>query len=102
MVNINPKTLLDELGLPVAYFAFDGETAPPFIVFYSGGTQNFAADNKVNTKIENRNIELYTKINDRELQEKLEKIFDDNELVWEKGSEIYIEDEKIFLIPYFL
>ena len=102
MDKINPVKLLEPLGKPVGYFVNPKPGEVPFIVYYGAGYNNFKADNIVYSKEAHWNIELYVDKKDVALEERLEKLLDDAEIVWEKGSDIYIDTEKVFMIPYYI
>lgn len=102
MDKINPVKLLEPLGKPVGYFVNPKPGEVPFIVYYGAGSNNFKADNVVYDKGVHWNIELYVDKKDVALEERLEKLLDDAGIVWEKGSDVYIDTEKVFLIPYYI
>lgn len=102
MDKINPYKMLKPLNIPVGYFVNPSPGTVPFLVYYGAGSNNFGADDRVYTKDENWNIELYVTKKDVALEEQIEKILDDAELVWEKGQDVYVNDEKVFLIPYYI
>lgn len=93
--------MLGGLGIPLAYHHFaEGESPePPFLVYLSPGSNNFAADGKVYFKVKELDVELYTDKKSPELEEKLETLFDDRFLFYEK-SETYIESEKMYEVLY--
>lgn len=96
----NFKTLLDTLNVPVAYHHFNEKTSLPYIVFYENGSDNFFADNKVYQKCMSIDVELYTNIKDTTLESRLETLLDNNEIPYEKITETYINDEKMYEIVY--
>lgn len=102
MDKINPVKLLKPLGKPVGYFVNPEPGIVPFIVYYGAGSRNFKADNKVYDKEAHWNIELYVRNKDVALEERLEELLDDAEIVWEKGQDVYIDGERVFLIPYYI
>lgn len=102
MDKINPYQLLKPLGIPVGYFVNSSPGTVPFLVYYGAGSANFKADDVVFAKNANWNIELYVTKKDVALEEQLEKILDNAEIVWEKGQDVYVDTEKVFLIPYYI
>ena len=94
------KILLDILNIPNAYSHFKRKVAPPFITYRVDHTENFFAGNKTYKKIPILYVELYTQTKDVELETKLEKLFDNNEIAWEIESENYIDDEEVYQIIY--
>lgn len=88
-------TLLKKTKYPVAYRVFKTEQNPPFIVFYTDGSENEFADNVVYKKKLDWSIDLVTDIKDPAAEAKVESYLTH----WEK-SEVYDSDEKIFIITY--
>lgn len=91
--------ILSETGLPVARNAFLKSQAPPYIVYVFSHSDNFSADSKVFLKRDNYQIELYTEKKDIALEERLEGIFDEHGLVYDK-TETYLESEKLIEVLY--
>ena len=85
----------------VAYRQFEEDAAPalPFIVYYEDSTDNFKADNKVYQKRRNIVVELYSQEKDVASEELIEKLFDDNEIPWDKIEE-YIDSEHMYMVSY--
>ena len=102
MDKINPVELLKPLGKPVGYFVNPEPGIVPFIVYYGTGSRNFKADDVVYDKEAHWNIELYVRKKDVALEERLENLLDAAEIVWEKGYDVYIDTEKVFMIPYYI
>lgn len=94
------KTILDELGVPVAYSHFNTATTPPVVTYRRDSTNNFGADGKVYKKINNYYVELYTSKKDPELEQRLEDIFDNYEIFYNVESEDYIDSEQMYEIIY--
>jgi len=97
-------TLLESTGLPVEYLKFENEPQspapiPPFIVYYFENSENFGADNRVYEKINNYAIELYSDKKDIANESLIEKLFDDNDIFWDK-TETYIDSEKMYEVRY--
>lgn len=92
-------TILTGTELPVAYNAFPEETAPalPFICYRVVGSNNFFADGSTYEKINDIDVELYTKTKDQATEALLEQAL--GELCWNK-EENYLADEKCFEIIY--
>ena len=93
--------LLKSLNIPFAYdhFAEGEEVAPPFIVYLTPASDNFAADGKAYYKINQFNIELYTDYKDLAVERTLEEALDDASIFYAK-SETWIEDEKLYEVLY--
>jgi hypothetical protein len=95
------KSMLEEIGVPVAYDHFaEGESPdPPFICFLFPGSDNLFADDVVFQKIDELNIELYTNAKDPDMETRIEGILTAHELPFEK-SEVWIEEEKMYEVLY--
>ena len=89
------KKLLDATGYPVAYSHFEKETTLPFITYLTPSTSNLIADNRVYQKINNVDVELYTKQKDLAAEQKLESVLDQAEIPYDV-TEIFIEDQKVY------
>ena len=94
------KTLLDQLGIPVAYSHFNKATNPPFVAYRRYSQSNFGADNKVYEKVDNYYIELYTEFKDVELEERLEDLLTQADIFFNVESEDYIDTEKMYQVVY--
>ena len=70
----------------VAYRAFPVGKAPklPFICYLCTNTNNFDADNYVYQVIQEVDVELYTAKKDEISESKIEKVLNENGLVWNK------------------
>lgn len=102
MRRINPVELFSSIGIPIGYMVNPRPGRVPFMVYYGNGSDNLNADNRVYDSRQNWILELYTRKKDIDIEDRIEKIMNDNEIIWEKGTETYINDDKVFLIPYYL
>ena len=95
-------TMLTETGLPFAYDHFaEGESpAPPFVVFTIPASQHIAADGGVYVKIETVHIELYTEEKNPEIEARIETMFEDHGIYYEKEAEVWIESERLYEVLY--
>ena len=93
--------MIEEIGLPYAYYSFEEDTAQPtpFIVFFYGNNDGFFADNSNYADVEVLNVELYTETRDFELEEKVEEILDEYGFSYSKEP-AYIGDERMWQIAY--
>lgn len=99
LVEINE--LLLTVGYPVAYLAFPESAAPvlPYICWYVTGSNNFAADGVVYMGINTIVVELYTEKKDTQAEGKIESVFYNNGIFWEK-TENYLDSENCYQIIY--
>lgn len=95
------EEMLAETGIPFAYHHFTEESAvdPPFIVYLNDESSNFYADGIVYAVIDVVNIELYTDEKDHDLEKRIENIFANYNVAWEK-EEVYIETEQMYEVLY--
>lgn len=95
------KTMMDEIGLPNAYYQFEdgSDVNPPFICFYYPNSDNFAADNRVYARIDALTIELYTDNKDFDLEKQVEDVLDAHEIYYDK-DETFIESEAMHVVIY--
>lgn len=91
--------LLKTTDLQVAYDHFDYKIEPPFIIYKDDDPDTFKADDKVYKKLNNFIVFLVTNKKDVSIEEKIEEIFDDNFIPYEKTTD-YIEGERIYQIEY--
>lgn len=92
-------TMINSIGLPFAYRAFDSPQAPPFICYLYTGNTPEPADNKNYVKIETLVIELYTDNKDFSLESQIEAVLDANEMIYERDEE-WLSDERMQLTTY--
>lgn len=93
--------ILKLLNIPFAYDHFaEGESPiPPFICYLLPSSNNFAADGVVYHKINEVHVELYTDLKDISVEEKLEAVFNEYGIFYNK-SETWIESEKLYEVLY--
>jgi len=92
--------MLEGAGLPVTYYEFKDNVPPlPFIVYLETNTNNFASDGIVYAEIKRMAVELYCSVRDLTLEQKIENIFTENRIFWQKEF-TYLEDEKCYEVIY--
>ena len=94
-------SMLGETGLPFAYHHFaEGESPdPPFLVYLTPSSDNFAADGIVYSKFQELILELYTDIKQPETEKAVEDILDVHGLFYNK-TEVWIESERLYEVRY--
>lgn len=98
----NPYKLLKETGLPVSYMRNQKEIELPYLIYLGSGSINLKADNKVYNTDNSYVVEYYFKSKNEHMERKIESLFNDNEVVWEKTEDIFIPDENMIFIRYFI
>ena len=94
-------SLLNEIGIPFAYSHFaEGESPePPFVCYLLPRSNNFSADGCVYHKLNVVYFEVYTDKKDRTLENRVEDVFDKNNIFYNK-SEVWINSEKLYEVIY--
>lgn len=97
------NNLLQTVEIPVVYHSFQASgmevKQPPYICWYVKESDNVPGDDKVVSKFNRINIELYTDYKNPELEQKLEDALDGASIFYDK-NELYIQAEKMFEILY--
>lgn len=93
--------MVDEIGVPSAYYQFkeNTEQATPFVCFFFPNNNDFLADNKSYQRIEHLVIELYTDNKDFEMEANVETVLANHEMVWTRGEE-WIDSERMHEVVY--
>lgn len=93
--------MIAETGLPTAYYQYPIKAVPPlpYTVYYFPNTDNFGADDKVYTKVNALNIELYTAVKSPAVEAQLEDVLESHNLFWNK-TEAYLDSEKMYEVLY--
>ena len=101
MTHKEVNLMVKSMGLPYAYYQFPENTAqaPPFICFFYSGTNDFYADQTNYQRIEQLNIELYTKKKDFALEESIEEILKAHGFTYSR-QDSYIDGQKMWQMAY--
>lgn len=99
---IKIEELLKKIDIPASYMKFREKTNPPFIIYFSSGSENFIADDKVFYNEYSYVIEYYFIKKSREKEKIIEQFFNDEDVTWEKSEDIYIQSEELYLIKYYI
>lgn len=92
--------ILSNTKIPCAYMVHTEKVSPPFLIYRGSGANNFKSDDEVYYTDYGYTIEYYFKEKDEEKEEAIEKVLNQNKIIWEKSEDIYIDSEKLFLIYY--
>lgn len=93
------EQLLAPLGIPFRFHHWEKPPEMPYGVYFDDHTDNFEADNIAYVVIRSFNIELYVRQRDPELESRLEDIFTEKDLYWDKDA-AYIDSERFYQISY--
>lgn len=97
----NLLNIMREIGFPFAYHHFaEGESPnPPFLLFLTPASSNFAADGKTYFKANEVHIELYADYKNPMLEEQVEAVLDRRGIFYNK-TEAFIESEQLYETLY--
>ena len=94
--------VLQSTGLPCAYSHFKKKQSPPYIVYIGNGQDTFQADNTHYYKQNSYQVEYYFTTKNERNEEAIETALLDNGFLYEKSEDIYIEEEEVFVIYYYI
>lgn len=91
-----------ENGIAVAFSHFTEAVTPPYMVYLVPATDNFNADNIVYQGIHELEVELYTRENTPQTEALLESLMTSSGFAWDKTSQTWIDEDKVFMSIYTL
>ena len=94
--------VLQSTGLPCAYSHFKTGQTPPYIVYIGNGQEIFEADNTHYWKQNSYQVEYYFTTKNESNEEAIETALLDNGFLYDKSEDVYIEDEGVFVIYYYI
>ena len=93
---------LQSTGLPCAYSHFKTGQTPPYIVYIGNGQNVMEADNTHYWRRNTYQVEYYFTTKNEQNEEAIETALLDNGFLYEKSEDIYIEEEEVFVIYYYI
>ena len=93
---------LQGTGLPCAYSHFKNAKQPPYIVYIGNGQDVMDADNTHYWKQNSYQIEYYFTTKDETNEAAIEEALLDSGFIYEKSEDVYIEDQGVFVIYYYV
>lgn len=86
------------------YSHFNNAVKPPFITYIIRESNNLNADNKVyfSNGLDSIQLELYSRVSVIEEEKKLETYLTENNIIWEKISQTWIDEDKLYMSIYML
>lgn len=93
---------LQSTGLPCAYSHFKTNQAPPYIVYIGNGQDVFEADNTHYWKQNTYQVEYYFTTKNESNEAAIEDALLSNGYLYDKSEDVYIEDEGVFVIYYYI
>ena len=90
--------ILKTMNIPVAYdhFSSDENVKPPFMAYREQKPDTFKADGLTYYRPYNYEIELVTIKKEPAIEEQLEDLLTENNIPYDKGDEVWDEEEKIY------
>lgn len=97
------KDTLQRTGLPCVYGYSKKKISSRYYLAYLGSGQNqFIADNRRYSFTPTYQVEYYFEKKNEELEETIEEIFSNDGFFFDKSEDIYLDDEDIFMLYYYL
>ena len=93
---------LQSTGLPCAYSHFKKKQSPPYIVYIGNGQDVFEADNTHYWKQNTYQVEYYFTTKNEQNEASIETALLEAGYLYEKSEDIYIEEEEVFVIYYYI
>lgn len=94
--------ILQDTGLPCAYSHFTEPQDLPYIVYIGSGQETFQADNTHYYRQNTYQIEYYFISKNEDNEASIENALLGAGYLYDKSEDIYIEDENVFVIYYYI
>ena len=93
---------LQSTGLPCAYSHFKTDQAPPYIVYIGNGQDVMEADNTHYWRNNRYQVEYYFTTKNEQNEASIEDALLAAGYLYEKSEDVYIEDQGVFVIYYYV
>ena len=93
---------LQGTGLPCAYSYFRTPQEPPYIVYIGNGQDVFEADNTHYWRRNTYQVEYYFTTKNEQNEASIEDALLEAGYLYEKSEDVYIEDQNVFVIYYYI
>ena len=93
---------LQGTGLPCAYSHFKTDQTPPYIVYIGNGQDVFEADNTHYWRQNTYQVEYYFTTKNESNEASIENALLTAGYLYDKSEDIYIEDQNVFVIYYYI
>lgn len=93
---------LSATGLPCAYSHFKTPQTPPYLVYIGNGQNVMDADNTHYWRENQYQIEYYFTAKDESKEDAIETALLLAGYLYEKSEDIYLEDENMFAVYYYV
>lgn len=94
--------VLQSTGLPCSYSHFQKKIDPPYLVYLGSGQDTFGADNTWYHRENTYRVEYYFATKNEANETAIENALLENGYNYEKSEDIFLEDEGLFLIYYYI
>lgn len=94
--------VLISTGLPCSYSHFQKKIEPPYLVYIGSGQNTFGADNTWYHRENTYQVEYYFTTKNEANETAIENALLSNGYNYEKSEDIFLEDEGLFLIYYYI
>lgn len=91
---------LQTLGLPIVYGAHTEKIQTPYLLITGDGQQQAVADDTYFWTEELFSLEYYFTDKDPETEARIEAMLLDMGRLYEKSEDLYLDDQKVFMIYY--
>ena len=93
---------LQGTGLPCAYSHFKTNQTPPYIVYIGNGQDNLDADNTHYWRNNRYQVEYYFTAKNESNEASIENALLTAGYLYDKSEDVYIEDQGVFVIYYYV
>ena len=93
---------LQSTGLPCAYSHFKTKQSPPYIVYIGNGQDNLNADNTHYWRNNRYQVEYYFTTKNEQNEASIEDALLAAGFNYDKSEDLYLEDQGVFLIYYYV
>ena len=93
---------LQGTGLPCAYSHFKTNQTPPYIVYIGNGQDNLDADNTRYWRNNRYQVEYYFTTKNEQNEASIEDALLGAGYLYDKSEDIFIEDQGVFVIYYYI
>lgn len=94
--------VLQSTGLPCAYSHFKTKQSPPYIVYIGNGQNVFEADNTHYYRENTYQVEYYFTTKNESNEASIENALLEAGYLYDKSEDLYLEDQGVFMIYYYI
>ena len=94
--------ILRTLGLPVVYGKHTKKVNTPYLLLSGAGQAVTPADDTYYFTLDQWTVEYYFTEKDPALEARIEKLLLDNGYRYDKSEDLYLDDQGVFLLYYYI